>query len=186
MIKRLLILFIILSSQADFLFSQINEEISQKKNQFYVRSIINQINVGYLHSIIPAVSFSFECGYQFRYLSEFRYTGAIIPFNLVYQNLNAKKIIKDPGGSDDAPDTDYSEYSQRISEIIVQILFYKQNPDIPIQFYFGLGIRFQHLYNDYSMEGTVDHKEPSDRKEDYTITYYPMIIVGLKFQFAWF
>jgi hypothetical protein len=216
MVKKLQILFLILLSQANVLFSQINDEITEKKNQFYVRTIINQINVGYLHSIGPAVSFSFEAGWQFNYIANFHYTGSPFPFKLIYKNLDysglslrfspvfkiselwtispligyqdlyAKKIIYDPGNFAGVSDAEYAEYSQRISEIIFQILFYKQDPDIPIQFYFGPGIRFQHLYNAYSIEGTVDHKVPSDRKENHTITYFPTIIVGIKFLFAWF
>jgi len=216
MIKKLQILFILFLSQANVLFSQINDDVAAKKNQFYVRTIINQINVGYLHSIIPAVSLSLEAGWQFNYISNFHYTGSPLPFKLIYKNLDysglslrlnpnfnisefwilspligyqdlyAKKIIYDPGNFGGVSDASYAEYSQRISEIIVQLLIYEQDPDIPIQFYVGPGIRFQHLYNAYSIEGTVDHKVPSDRKEDHTVTYFPCIIVGIKFLFAWF
>jgi hypothetical protein len=82
-----MIFIVILLYLDNLLFAQIDEEIAEKKNQFYVKSIINQINVGYLHSIIPAVSFSFECGYQICYLSDMHYKGSIFPVELVYKNL---------------------------------------------------------------------------------------------------
>ena len=196
--------------------SQNRVAIAEKKNQFYVKTIINQINVGYSRSIIPSISLSVEAGYQFSYLSEWHYKGTVIPLELVYknlaysgysfrfspnfhvdknwsisplvgyQNLYANKIIYDPGNFGGVSNAVYDEYSQRIHEIITQILFYQQIPDIPMQFYFGLGMRFQHLYNDYSIEGTVDYKKPSDRNEDYSITYFPSIIIGLKITFVWF
>jgi hypothetical protein len=216
MIKRLTILIVIVFCQDTFLFSQMETEIAGKKNQFFVKSIVNQINVGYTRSLIPAISLSFEGGYQLRYLSDLHYKGSIFPVELLYrnlaysglsvrfspnfnlnaywtisplvgyQNLYTRKIIFDPGASGSGSDDDYSEYSQRVHEIIAQVLIYKQDPDIPIQFYFGLGMRFQHLYNAYSIDGTVHHKTPSDRKEDHTITYFPSIIIGLKFIFVWF
>jgi len=103
-----------------------------------------------------------------------------------YQILKTKKIIDEPGDYAGIPNASYREYSQKINEVIAQILFYKQFQDIPIQYYLGLGIRFQHLHNSYSIEGRVDNRKASDRKENYSITHFPSIIFGLKFLFAWF
>jgi hypothetical protein len=198
------------------IFAQIDSEISTKKNIFYVKSIVNQINFGYTRSILPLLSISFEGGYQIRYLTEWEYTGRIIPIEYIYKNLNysgftlrlcpnlnfaenwhfsslvgaqnlfAKKIVYNPGASGGISDAQYKEYSQRIREVIIQLIFSHQLSDIPIQFYFGVGFRFQHLYNVYFIEGTADRKQFSDRKEDYSVTNYPSFIIGLKFIFAWF
>ena len=214
--KRLMILFVVFFYADNFLFAQMETDIAGKKNLFYVKSIINQLNVGYCRSIIPAISLSFECGYQFSYLNDLHYTGSVFPLQYIYRNLAysgvsvrlspnfkiselwtispligyqdlyAKKIIDDPGSFAGDSDASYSEYSQRIDEMIAQMLFFKQIQDIPIQYYFGIGIRFQHLHNSYSVEGSVDHKEPSDRKEKSTIITFPSIIIGLKFLFVWF
>jgi len=214
--KKLLILLVVYSSISGSLSAQIDSEIEGKKNLFYVKSIINQINVGYQRSIIPAISLSFECGYQFRYLSDFHYKGSPFPIEMVYknlgysgislrfspdfhyaknwtispligyQNLFARKIIDDPGSFGGSSDASYSEYSQRVNEIIGQLLFYKQFEDIPVQFYFGLGIRFQHLTNYYTVEGRANQPIPSNRVDDYKITHFPSFIIGLKFIFVWF
>lgn len=70
-------------------------DLDSLKNQFYVKSIINQVNVG-------------------------------------YQNLYAGKIIYDPGTFGGVSDASYSEYSQKIDELIAQVILYKEDLDIPM------------------------------------------------------
>jgi hypothetical protein len=185
-----------------------------KKNQLYVRTMINQINLGYDRAVSSRVSLSLEGGYQVNYLNGWTYTGNFMHFYLLYRNLayygwsirfspkirigknwavgplagyqdlTCNNVTYDPGHFAGEDDT-YQEYQQTIKEMIVQAIFYRRLNQT-VQFYLGLGARFQHIFDTYKIEGNTRHTYPSNRKDDYNTIYFPQIIVGFEFSFARF
>ena len=192
-----------------------HELTSENRNCFYVRTIINQPNIGYTHKLNSVWGLSFEAGYQFCLLNEIHYTGAPGAFdmwfrNLGYQgfnvglgpefklsqkwklnpmlgyaNLFAPKVIYDPGQFA-GEDSKYDVYSQQVNEISLKIILYKNFRKAPIQFYIGQGVKFQIYYNAYSIYGYVHQERPSDRTETGLNTIFNLLIIGLKFNFIQF
>ena len=134
--------------------AQSNHDLTpEKRNCFYVKTIINQPNIGYTYNFNSIWGLSFETGYQFCLLDEIHYTGS--PFdmwfrNLGYQgfnvglgpefkisqrwklntkfgyaNLFAPKVFDDPGQFQ-GEDTQISVYSQKVNEISFKIIFLKK------------------------------------------------------------
>jgi hypothetical protein len=105
-----------------------------------------------------------------------------------YQSLFASKVTYDPGHFA-GEDKEYDVYSQKINEIIAQLIFYIKLKKPFMQFYFGIGTRFQNLRKEYSIEGYNSsglHLVPSDRIDDYRVTIFPTFTIGLKFIFLKF
>jgi hypothetical protein len=193
--------------------AQSNHDLTpENRNCFYVRTIINQPNIGYTHKLNSVWGLSFEAGYQFCLLNEIHYTGAPMAIdkwfrNLGYQgfnvglgpelklsqrwklnpilgyaNLFAPKVFYDPGDFA-GEDTKFSVYSQKVNEISFKIIFLKSFRKAPIQFYVGQGMKFQFYYNAYSIEGYGHIELPSNRIETGLNTIYNFLIVGFKFKF---
>jgi|WetSurMetagenome_2_1015567.scaffolds.fasta_scaffold64131_1 hypothetical protein len=78
----LLLLFLLATASG-----QENAAPVTKKNQLYVRTMINQINLGYDRTISRRFSLSLEGGYQINYLNGWQNRGNIMPFYLLYRNL---------------------------------------------------------------------------------------------------
>ena len=102
-----------------------------------------------------------------------------------YQSLFASKVTYDPGHFG-GEDREYDVYSKKINEIIAQLIFYINLKKPFMQFYFGIGTRFQNLRKEYSIEGYHSsglHLLPSNRIDDYRVTIFPTFTIGLKFIF---
>jgi hypothetical protein len=186
-----------------------------KPNQFYFRTIFCQPNIGYTRSLTKRISLSFELGYQFNVTGNLYYGGSPFPYNRIinnlsfsgysvrispnfslgknfiigplvgFQNLYASKVTNDPGHFA-GEDREYDVYSQKINELIVQLIFYKRLKKPFVQFYFGIGTRVQHLRKEYSIEGFNSqglHLLPSNRIDDYWKMVFPTFTIGLKFVF---
>jgi len=105
-----------------------------------------------------------------------------------YQSLFASKVTYDPGHFA-GEDKKYDVYSKKIDEIIIQLIFYKKFEKPFVQFYAGIGTRFQHIKKVYSVEGYHSsglHLIPSNRVDEYWVTIFPTFTIGLKFIFLKF
>jgi len=180
-----------------------------KKNSFTYRPVINQLSVAYERAITPRFSLSFEPGYVYNILSTYYYKGNLfdwgycqilafngysLKFNINFfnknkteyfqiaflnQNLSSKKIIWDEGYFAGNVTGEYSEYTQKNKDYAVQLFNYQKIKNCSTWIFIGIGAKLRYYDIQYSINGTGEHKNPSNE----TVSKHfikPILNIGIR------